>query len=351
MNFTSNFSALWQSVQNIGNGFLSLLPRLVLAALLFGIFVLIASGVRGIVRRHAATGHRHRSLELALGRLAHAGVLLLGLLIALTSAFPSVTPASLVQLLGIGTVAIGFAFKDILQNYLAGILILLTEPFRVGDQIVFQNFEGTVEHIQTRATFLKMYDGRRVVLPNSDLYTNAVTVNTAFDTRRLQYDVGIGYGDDIGRAAALILQAMKETDGVCETPKPDVLLVDLAASTVNLRARWWADPRRAESLDIQSRVLRTIKESLTANGIDLPFPTQQLLLHDQTERTDGDRARQREGWPAGKGDVPGPRSIAGAIAGVSTDGKGTDGKGADETGVAAAGADGNRTNRGSTGEG
>jgi len=107
---------------------------------------------------------------------------------------------------------------------------------------------------------------------------------------------------------------MHETDGVLETPAPDAIVVELAGSSVNIRARWWVDPpRRADVLDLKDQVLTNIKNKLTANGIDLPFPTQQILFHDQTEATDGDRARQREGWPAGKGQVPEPRSISNAL--------------------------------------
>jgi hypothetical protein len=99
---------------------------------------------------------------------------------------------------------------------------------------------------------------------------------------------------------------------------------------VNIRARWWVSPpRRGDALETQDKVLTAIKKKLTANGIDLPFPTQQILFHDQTEETDGDRSRQREGWPAGKKEVPQPRSIGGSLrrlveAGVQSNG--SDGK-------------------------
>jgi small-conductance mechanosensitive channel len=220
--------------------------------------------------------------------------------------------------LGISGVAIGFAFRDILQNFLSGILILLTEPFEIDDQIVFKGFEGTVEHIQTRATTIRTYDGRRIVIPNAELFTNSVTVNTAFESRRLQYDVGIGYGDDIDEAKRLMLEAMRETEGVLNDPSPDAIVMELAGSTVNIRARWWIKPpRRAESLELQDRVLTAIKRKLTANGIDLPFPTQQILFHDQTEETDGDRSRQREGWPVGKGNAPKPLSIGGSLKAIA----------------------------------
>lgn len=240
--------------------------------------------------------------------------MLLGLLVALVIALPNFTPGRLVELLGLTSVAIGFAFRDILQNFLAGILILMTEPFRIGDQIIFKEFEGTVEDIQTRATFITTYDGRRVVIPNSELFTNSVLVNTAFPKRRLQYDVGIGFGDDIATAKRVMLEAVKRVDGVLHDPEPDVLVVELASSSVNLRVRWWIEPpTRSDALDAQDRVIAAIKHMCVENGIDLPYPTQQILFHDQTEESDGDRRRQREGWPAGTGDVPQQASIARAI--------------------------------------
>ncbi|MCB0060669.1 MAG: mechanosensitive ion channel family protein, partial [Caldilineaceae bacterium] len=223
----------------------------------------------------------------------------LGLLVALAIVAPSVKPVDILSTLGIGGVAIGFAFRDILQNFLAGLLILLRQPFRIGDQIVVGDYEGTVEEIETRATMIKTYDGRRVVIPNGDIYTSSVVVNTAFEKRRSQYDVGIGYGDDIARAKELMLQAMRQCEGVLSDPVPDVLTVELAGSSVNLRARWWTHSTRSDVVKVSDRVISAIKDDLSAAGIDLPFPTQVVLWHDQTEETDGDRNRQREGWPAG----------------------------------------------------
>jgi small-conductance mechanosensitive channel len=250
---------------------------------------------------------------MVLGRLARWLVVGFGLLVALTIAVDSFEPGQLIQLLGIGSVAIGFAFHDILQNFLAGILLLLTEPFKIGDQIVVNEFEGTVENVETRATTIRTYDGRRVVIPNAELFTESVIVNTAFPVRRTEYDVGIGYGDNIGEAMRLILEAVREAEGVLEEPAPDVLVAELGEFSVNIRVRWWTDSVRANLLRVQSEVIAAIKGKLLAQGIDLPFPTHQVLFHDQTEETDGDRARQREGWPAGEGPVPGSHGIGSAV--------------------------------------
>ncbi|MDP3155882.1 MAG: mechanosensitive ion channel family protein [Archangium sp.] len=286
------------------------LPNIVFGLVVFVGFVLLSRGARSLVKRIMRGKSTNHSLALLLSRLTSVIMLVLGVLVTATIVLPGFTPASLISALGVSGLAIGFAFKDIFQNFLAGILLLLTEPFKLGDQIKYKDFEGTVEDIQTRATTVKTYDGRRVIIPNAELFTNAVTVNTAYDKRRLQYDVGIGYGDDIARARELILEAMRKTAGVLEHPAPDALVMDLAESSVNIRARWWIDPpRQADVLDAQDRVLEAIKNTLSENGIDLPFPTRQILFHDQTEATDGDRRKQREGWPAGPRDASSPPEV------------------------------------------
>lgn len=307
-------SAAWKQLQSMINDFLALLPNMAIAIVVFFIFFFVGRAVKRLVRSLTRNRRQARNLGLVLGRLAQGAIVLVGLFVALSIVIPSIKANDLVQLLGISGVAIGFAFRDILQNFLAGILILLTEPFQINDQIVFKDFEGTIENIETRATTIRTYDGRRIVIPNSELFTNSVTVNTAFETRRLQYDIGIGYGDDIERARQLILEAMHEIQDVLKEPAPDAIVVELAASSVNIRARWWIQPpRRSDALALQDKVLTAIKNKLTANGIDLPFPTQQILFHDQTEETDGDRTRQREGWPSGKNEAPKPRSIGGSL--------------------------------------
>ncbi|WP_438029900.1 mechanosensitive ion channel family protein [Sorangium sp. So ce233] len=298
-------------VQRLAADIIASLPSMGIALAVFAVFYIAGKLLRTTIRRIAMRQRRSQNLGLVLGRLSQGAMFILGALVGCVIVFPNFTPASLLQFLGIGSVAIGFAFRDVLQNYLAGILLLLTEPFRIGDQIRFGSYEGTVEEIQTRATFLRTYDGRRVVIPNSELFTHSVMVNTAFDVRRLEYDVGVGYGDGVERAKALILEALRGVDGVLAEPAPDVLVMELAASSVNLRVRWWIKPpRQADALDARDQVLVAIKRALTDGGVDLPFPTTQVLFHDQTEETDGDRSRQREGWPAGAGPVPRPRAAA-----------------------------------------
>ena len=300
----------WQQLMSMVKGTIELLPNLLIAIVVFIIFWFVAKFSRRLIKNFTRR-KQSRNLGLVLARLSQGFIILLGAFIALAIVIPSFKPGDLVQLLGVSGVAVGFAFRDILQNFLAGILILITEPFVIDDQIVFKEFEGTVEHIQTRATTIRTYDGSRIVIPNAELFTNSVKVNTAFEKRRLQYDIGIGYGDSIEEAKKIILEVLRDTPEALQDPAPEALVVDLAASTINIRARWWiTPPRRADALDAQDKILTAINNRMVAAGIDLPFPTQQILFHDQTESTDGDRANQREGWPPKKGDNPKPRKIS-----------------------------------------
>lgn len=231
-------------------------------------------------------------------------------MLAITIIAPSVTPGDLFAGLGISSVAIGFAFKDILQNMLAGILILLRQPFQTGDQIVSGGYEGTVEKIETRATLITTYDGRRVVIPNSIIYTESVVVNTAFATRRSEYDIGIGCNDNWEIARGIMEKTCASVEGVSSDHAPETIPISLGDFANVVRLRWWTKSDRASQIHTFGAVLQAVYVALDEEGIDMPYPTQVHLFHDQTEEVDGDRARQREGWPAGRGDVPKPRRPA-----------------------------------------
>lgn len=300
-----NFGVVFATFDRLLEGLLAMIPLLGAAILVFVLLLFAARGVRYLTEK-ALRRSSNQSAATAIGRLMHVAMVGLAVLIALTIAFPSMTPGRLISVLGVGSIAIGFAFKDIFQNLLAGILILLRHPFRVGDEITTGEFTGTVEAIEMRATFIRTYDGRRVIIPNGDVYTEPVTVISAYDMLRSEYDVGIGYGDDLAQAKAIALEAIKGVDGVLADPVPDVLVWELGESAKNVRIRWWTKPARGDVLRIRDAVLKEVAEAIAGAGMDLPFPTQVVLFHDQTEETDGDRKRQREGWPAGK-NPPKPR--------------------------------------------
>ncbi len=284
-------SGLYDKVDSWADGFIALLPNIGVAIVLFILFWVIGWAVKRSLLAWARR-RRRENLGEVLGGFLKAAIIILGALLAMTIILPTLKPADLVAGLGIGSVAIGFAFKDILQNWLAGLLILIREPFRPGDQIVINGYEGTVDHIETRVTAIRTYDGRLALIPNADVYTNAVIVNTAFPTRRTECHIRIDYGDDIETAMALVLEAVSKAPGVLSEPAPDVLLVDLPASWVTIRTRWWTNPHRLDILQVRSNVIAAIKLALEEAGFDMPYETQIAIARSQTGQPGGGDRRQ-----------------------------------------------------------
>jgi small-conductance mechanosensitive channel len=295
-------------LHSLGAGAAAILPGLVVGLLVFGLGLFLVRGIRLGVTRAAAMRHASEGSAAVLGRIAGGVATLVLFLISASIAFPSVSAADLFNLLGIGGVAVGFAFRDVLQNLLAGVLILLTRPFHIGDQIKHGAQEGTVEDIWIRATVLRTYDNRRILIPNASLFTDKIEVITAYEKRRLSFAVTIGNGDSIAEAREVIIQALRGSEGVMADPPPEALVTGLGSSGVDMTARFWINPpRRREAVQSLDHAIEAVRNALTEAGIDLPYPTSQVLWHDQTEEADGDRARQREGWPAGKGGATRPR--------------------------------------------
>jgi small-conductance mechanosensitive channel len=171
-----DFSVAWRTTAKIVNDIVSLLPNIILGLLIFALFLVVAAIASSLTRRFVQRRRSHQGMVLLLARLVHTGFVVVGFLIAVSVVAPSFQAADLIKLLGIGTVAIGFAFQNILQNFLAGILLLLQEPFQLGDLISVTGIEGTVSDIQARATIVTTKEGRNVVIPNAVIFTNPVAV-------------------------------------------------------------------------------------------------------------------------------------------------------------------------------
>jgi small conductance mechanosensitive channel len=282
--------ALWQSL-------LARLPYLVLGLIIFFIIWSVGSLVRRALASAGARTSLDPTLADLLGRLVSLISFILALLMAAVVIFPTFRPGDLIAGLGITSVAIGFAFKDILQNFFAGILILWRRPFVLGDQIRVKEYEGTVEAINTRSTRLKTYDGERAVLPNSDVYMNAILVRTAYDKRRVRFTVGVGYPDSLEDARATIQRVLTKTAGVLQHPGPWVYVAELAPSSVNFTVYFWTESDQANVLAVSDRVATGIKLALDQAGIDMPYPHTVVFLHDQTDVRQFDDARHQEQAP------------------------------------------------------
>jgi small-conductance mechanosensitive channel len=252
-----------EAAYQMGDRLLARVPALLVAIFVFFLFYLLSIAVsRTIVR----TTRKHRpNLGVVFARLTAAATILLGFLVAFSVVAPSFQAGDLIKVLGIGGVAIGFAFQNILQNFLAGLLLLWAEPFRIGDEIKLDAYEGTVEDIQTRATIIKTYDGRRVVIPNADLFTHSVIVNTALDIRRWEYPLVIDNIRDFGQVKSVIIGTVSKVPGVLSDPAPEALVTELGpdATTAKIKVLWSTKAsRERDMLDSYDKVLVAIRESL-----------------------------------------------------------------------------------------
>ena len=287
---TAKYNDAYSTIDKIMDGFWERVPYLCIALVVLSIFWLLSKLFKFFVRKTLENRSSTRqNLVLVLNRVGSSAIMFFGFLIAMVIAIPGFTPSQLMSALGIGSVAIGFAFKDIFQNLLSGILILLGEPFKIGDDIIVNNLEGTVEDIQIRATFLRSPDGRRIVIPNATVYTSPVTVNTAYQRRRCEFIVGIGYEDDVQKAKEIILNILDRDQTILSQPSFTVNVTALADFSVNLTVRWWVNTTETTTSGSMSAVQEHVINAFAQHHISIPYPVQEVKIYrnEQDEQNSG----------------------------------------------------------------
>nr|WP_277607227.1 mechanosensitive ion channel family protein [Acinetobacter higginsii] len=286
---TEKYHDAYTTIDKIMDSFWERIPYIGIAITVFIIFWLLTKLFKLFIRKTLENrSYTRQNLVLVLNRVGSTFIIFFGFLIALVIAIPGFTPSQLIGALGIGSVAIGFAFKDIFQNLLSGILILISEPFRIGDDIVVNGLEGNVEDIQIRATFLRSPDGRRIVIPNATVYTSAVTVNNAYQRRRCEFVVGIGYEDDMQKAKKIILDILDRNLNVLSQPGFSVNVTALADFSINLTVRWWVNTTETTTSASISEIQELVVTAFDEKGISIPYPVQEVKVYrgDQSEQSD-----------------------------------------------------------------
>ncbi len=185
--------------------------------------------------------------------------------------------ATLVGLLGLG---LSFAMQDMIANFISGVMILISRPFKIGDQIEAGGEEGTVQDIRIRATDIRTYDGRKVIVPNSKLYNDVIVNNTAYGSRRFEVVVGVGYDDDIKTAKEIAENVLEDAEHVEADPEPQVLVNELGGSSVNLKLRGWTDTHKSSIVKASSELTHMIKDRYDEEGIDIPYPIRTVYMEE-----------------------------------------------------------------------
>jgi small-conductance mechanosensitive channel len=266
------FDVIWRKVDGWDNDFVLLIPNLIVSLIVALLFVALAWTFAVIVR-HAFRRAGRVDLARMLASFAFWFTLFIGFMVIITIVLPAMRPVDLFASLGIGSVAIGFAFKDVLQNWLAGFLILIRRPFHRGDQITVGDIEGTVQAVETRATLVKTYNGRLVIIPNSEIYGRSVTVHTAYELRRTEITVPVGLEVNLDNAIEVFRAATLGVENVLADPPPDVLPWEFSNNNVDIRVRWWTKPQRTYEVRTRAAVVFAIKRACEEAGIALPSDT------------------------------------------------------------------------------
>ena len=262
------------SITDLALGIAAWLPRLLGALLLAIIFWIIARLVRALARRATRNPEIDANVRQLALALSFYGAWALGLL-AILSAL-GVDSSSIAATVGVSGFVLGFAFKDVLSHFFAGLMLLSSRQLTIGGQIVVKEFEGTVESIDLRAIRLRLFDGRIVTIPNNDVFNSAVISNTTNATRRREFRVSIGLQDDARAAIELALNTVNGVAGVLDEPAAKVVASDLSApaglgaSSLELRVFFHVASDNPRYFDILSECILRVKDAFERAGITMP---------------------------------------------------------------------------------
>ena len=269
-----------ESLRDLARDTLAITPQLVIGLIFLALTWLAAVVIDRVLGNLFARTRLRKSLAELFRKLAFIGIWVAGLLTAAVVIFPTVTPAKALTALGLGSIAIGFAFKDIFENFIAGMLILLREPFELGDFIECQELEGFVEDITIRDTHIRQTDGQRVVIPNATLFMNPVTVRTDLDLRRTTIICGIAYGEDVDEGRAVIRKAVEGLPTVSGRKPVEIFAQGFGSSSIDFEVTWWTGSRPLEIRRSRDEVVAAVKRGLDEAGIEIPFPYRTLTFKE-----------------------------------------------------------------------
>ena len=260
---------------------IAVLPQLAIAI----IVLVVTWGLNAIAQTALRKSLSRSNIRQSLKELFHLFLTIfiwvLGLMIAAVIVFPGLTPASMLAGLGIGSVAIGFAFKDVFENFLAGIIILFRREMRIGDFISCEGIEGKVTRIAIRESHIQQTDGQLVIVPNAIMFKNPVIVRTHDDVRRVTVICGVAYDEDVDAARDVIARAVGSCDTVRRDDHPiQVFAQEFAESSINFEIAWWTGSTPLDVRKSRDEVVSAVKRALDDAGIEIPFPYRTLTFKE-----------------------------------------------------------------------
>jgi small-conductance mechanosensitive channel len=274
---------------DIWAAFIAHVPYLIAGLLVLLLTVGAVSLVSNLGARLLQGWHKRESIKELILRLLGIVIWILGLLLVAIIVFPGLTPSKALGGLGLVSIAVGLAFKDIFENFFAGILILWRFPFEHGDFIECKDIVGRVEKVLVRMTYIRETTGELVVVPNSFLFKNPVRILTNPDHRRVTIMLGVSYGDNLDAAIECVENTMRGCETVSLVKVPEIYPAAFGSSSIDIEVSWWTSAIPANIRKSRAEVVAAVKRALDEAGIDIPFPNRTIsFLASGEEKQPGD---------------------------------------------------------------
>lgn len=261
-----------ESATALVRGFFEHLPQFAIALVVLVLTLLAARLLALVVGKVMKKSGVRQALVTLSANLIGIASWIVGAAISITILFPSVTPAQLIAGLGLTSVAIGFAFKDVFENFLAGVIILAREKMRIGDIIECEDVFGRIENISVRETHVRETDGELVIVPNAHLFMNPLKIQTDQELKRQELVVGVDYDADLGEVTNILEGVLDAVSSVNSSKPTEVACIAFGGSSIDFKMLWWTDSEPKDQRRSYHEVALAVKTALDSAGVDIPFP-------------------------------------------------------------------------------
>jgi small conductance mechanosensitive channel len=259
-----------EAMQNLLADLVLFLPRVVAALVIFIIALAIAGLLSRTIRSQLKRREVDSELTLLISQITRWGIIGLGITFALQQV--NFDLSAFLTGLGILGFTVGFAIQDVSKNFVAGLLLLLQQPFDIGDSIEVAGFGGTVITVDLRATLLRTFDGKHLLIPNADIFTNAIVNYSKTESRRIQLTVGVAYDSDLDAVEEIALATINRIEGVLEEPAPTITFNNFGESSIDFTLYYWVDSDLPGVLGGTNSGVKALKQAFQQANIDLPYP-------------------------------------------------------------------------------
>ncbi|AEP31610.1 mechanosensitive ion channel family protein [Brumicola nitratireducens] len=277
-NPVSETQILVQDMQTYYAEFIANLPQIALGIiLLFGFYFLSAPISKWLVKP-LTYAHSSALIQLVIRRIISAIVILFGFYLFLRLVGLSAFAIALLSGTGVAGLIIGFAFKDIAENFMSSLLLNIQKPFKLGEVIEVSGHLGIVKQVTARATTLVDFDGNHIQIPNATVYKNTIRNLTANPNTRGKFIIGIGYDNDPSVAQDIGLQVLTKMDVILAEPEPQVLVQELGSSTYNLAVYFWANTHKHSLLKVRSLAIKNMMKAFSQANISMPDDAREIIF-------------------------------------------------------------------------